>query len=71
MEMLSLAHRIRTAKAAVRQVLADRKGVTAIEYGLIAGAIAVAIIGAVVLLGSDINGLFTRAGTALGTVAPQ
>ena len=58
-------------KQSIRRLLADRKGVTAIEYGLIAGAIAVTIIGAVVLLGSDINGLFTRAGAALGTVAPQ
>jgi pilus assembly protein Flp/PilA len=51
-----------------KQLIADRKGVTAIEYGLIAGAIAVAIIGAVVLLGSDINTLFTSVGTKLGTV---
>jgi pilus assembly protein Flp/PilA len=46
----------------------DRKGVTAIEYGLIAGAIAVAIIGAVVLIGTDISNMFTAAGNQLKTV---
>jgi pilus assembly protein Flp/PilA len=45
----------------------DTEGVTAVEYGLIAGAIAIAIIGAVFLIGGDIAGLFTRAGTAIGT----
>jgi pilus assembly protein Flp/PilA len=58
-------------KHSIRRLLADRKGVTAIEYGLIAGAIAVAIIGAVVALGTDINGLFTRVGGALNTLGPQ
>ncbi len=36
----------------------DRKGVTAVEYGLIAGLIAVAIIAAVSLLGGNLSGLF-------------
>lgn len=35
-------------------------GVTAIEYGLIAALIAVAIIGAVTLLGGSLSGLFTK-----------
>jgi pilus assembly protein Flp/PilA len=56
-------------KRAATRLAEDRKGVTAIEYGLIAGAIAVAIIGAVVLLGSDINNLFTTTGSALATVS--
>jgi pilus assembly protein Flp/PilA len=47
----------------------DRKGVTAIEYGLIAGAIAVAIIGAVVLIGTDITNMFQAAGDQLKTVS--
>jgi pilus assembly protein Flp/PilA len=68
--MLSLALKIITAKDAVRRMLGDRNGVTAIEYGLIAGAIAVAIIASVIALGSDITGLFERTATAIHTVAP-
>jgi pilus assembly protein Flp/PilA len=36
----------------------DRKGVTAVEYGLIAGLIAVAIIAAITTLGTNLSGLF-------------
>ena len=39
--------------------LRDEKGATAIEYGLIAGLIAVVIIAAVTLLGADISAVFT------------
>ena len=41
------------------------EGVTAIEYGLIAGAIAVAIIAVLLILGEDINTLFENASDAL------
>ncbi|HYM32383.1 MAG TPA: Flp family type IVb pilin [Candidatus Cybelea sp.] len=47
----------------------DTKGVTAIEYGLIAGAIAVAIIATVVALGTDINNMFTAVGNALNSTS--
>ena len=47
----------------------SREGVTAIEYGLIAGAIAVAIITAVLAVGTDINNLFTTTGNALNQAA--
>ena len=46
----------------------DRAGVTAIEYGLIAGAIAVAIIATVIALGGDIANLFGSTGSALSNV---
>lgn len=36
----------------------DEKGATAIEYGLIAGLIAVVIIAAVGLIGTDLKGMF-------------
>lgn len=48
------------AGAAMKALLADRDGVTAIEYGLIAGLIAVAIIAAVTLLGTNLSNLFTQ-----------
>ena len=47
----------------------DKSGVTAIEYGLIAGAIAVAIITTVVALGGDINNLFAAVGSALNSAS--
>ena len=37
----------------------DDKGATAVEYGLLVGLIAVAIIAALVLLGPKLAGLFT------------
>ena len=37
----------------------DEEGATAIEYALIAGLIAVAIIGALTLLGNGITNIFT------------
>ena len=38
----------------------DGRGVTALEYGLIAGAIALAISGAVISLGGSISGVFSN-----------
>jgi len=38
----------------------DGRGVTALEYGLIAGAIALAISGAVISLGGSITGVFSN-----------
>lgn len=43
----------------------DRKGVTAVEYGLIAGLIAVAIIGAISLVGTDLGNLFNKVASNL------
>ena len=45
--------------------LRDEKGATAIEYGLIAGLIAVVIIAAVTLLGTDIQAVFTGLSDAI------
>jgi pilus assembly protein Flp/PilA len=41
-----------------KRFIKDEEGVTAIEYALIASLIAVAIIGAVTLLGSDLSAKF-------------
>lgn len=43
----------------------DEEGATAIEYGLIAGLIAVAIIGTISALGTDLGALFARVSTGL------
>ena len=42
----------------VHKFLKDRSGVTAIEYGLIAGLIAVVIIAVLTTMGEDLNNLF-------------
>ncbi|HEY0297369.1 MAG TPA: Flp family type IVb pilin [Bordetella sp.] len=45
----------------------DESGATAIEYGLIAGLIAVVIIGALTVLGTSLTDLFTRVSDAVGS----
>ena len=47
----------------------DERAVTAVEYALIAGLIAVVIIGAVTTLGTNISTVFSRVGTDISTVA--
>ena len=44
---------------------ADRRAVTALEYGLIAALIAVVIIGAVSTLGTNLSGIFTNIATEI------
>jgi pilus assembly protein Flp/PilA len=43
----------------------DESGATAIEYGLIAGLIAVVIIAAVTLVGTDVEAVFTSISDAI------
>ena len=45
--------------------IGDQSGVTAIEYGLIAALIAVAIIVAVTSVGTSLSGTFTAISSAL------
>lgn len=44
----------------------DEEGATAIEYGLIAGLIAIGIIAGATALGADLSGLFSRIATRIG-----
>ena len=56
-------------KAAVLSVLrrlrSDRSGATAIEYGLIVGGIAIAILASVFALGGELNDMFGEVQSAL------
>lgn len=52
------------------KLIKNEEGATAIEYGLIAALIAVAIIGAVTNVGTGLNRTFTNVSTGLGTAAP-
>ncbi len=53
-----------------KRLLRDEFGATAIEYGLIAALIAVALIGALQAVGGSLNGMFTAVSTALTTNTP-
>ncbi len=52
---------------AITKFFRDEEGATAIEYGLIAGLIAVAIIVAVTQVGTNLKGTFTFIGNKLPT----
>ena len=49
----------------IRRFVKDESGVTAIEYGLIASLIAVAIVVTVSVVGSDLNTTFQNVATNL------
>ena len=49
----------------IKRFLTNASGATAIEYGLIAASIAVVIITAVQLLGTNLNTIFTSVAGAL------
>ena len=52
---------------AIKNFIQDEAGVTAIEYGLIAALIAVVIVTAVALVGTNLNTVF---GTVATKIAP-
>jgi pilus assembly protein Flp/PilA len=54
-------------KSLISSFIADESGATAIEYGLIAAGISVAIIAVVQGLGTQLKTTFTEVSTALGT----
>ncbi|MFC5552281.1 Flp family type IVb pilin [Massilia aerilata] len=49
-----------TFTSAVKTFMADENGVTAIEYGLIAALIGVAVAATAKTLGGDLSNLFTK-----------
>jgi pilus assembly protein Flp/PilA len=53
----------------IRKMFADKKGATAIEYGLIAALIAVAAIGAMGSLGTTLKDTFNDVTTSMGGTA--
>jgi pilus assembly protein Flp/PilA len=50
------------------QLKTDRRAVTALEYGLIAGAVSVVLIAALAVFGPALTGVFSR--ISLGLAAP-
>ena len=55
-------------KKLIKRFLMEEDGVTAIEYGLIAGLIAIVIIGVVILVGTKLNAVFNKVSTSLDLV---
>ncbi|HEX4367104.1 MAG TPA: Flp family type IVb pilin [Rhodopila sp.] len=49
----------------MRALIRDERGVTAMEYGLIAGLVAVVIVGSVTTLGTSLSTTFTTVAAAL------
>jgi len=55
----------------IKNFVKDESGATAIEYGLIAALVAVAIIGALTILGQELTNIFQFvADTLAGVAAP-
>ena len=52
-------------KDMLKRFVREEEGASAVEYGLLVGLIAVVIIGAVQLLGTNINTAFTTAAGAI------
>lgn len=54
---------------ATRKAEIDERGATAVEYGLMVGLIAVAIIGAVSFLSNSVKTTFNKAGNSMNSVS--
>ena len=52
-----------------KKLAANRNGATAIEYGLIAGLVAVAIVASVTLVGGNLTTLFGKVNTSITAAA--
>jgi pilus assembly protein Flp/PilA len=66
--MIKLFVTLETLAFFARDRMREEKGATAVEYGLMVGLIAVAIIVTVGLLGTRLDGLFQRVLNALPAV---
>ena len=51
--------------ACLQSAIRDRRAVTAVEYALIAGIIAIAIVGGVTKIGNEVGASFNRVSTGL------
>jgi pilus assembly protein Flp/PilA len=56
---------IACAQSLLARLILDREGVTAMEYGVIAAGIVIAVAAAAATLGSDVSALFNSIGGSL------
>lgn len=61
--MIPLIAALQTLGFKLKDRFTDEKGATAVEYGIMVALIAVVIIGAVSLLGTNLNDMFGRVNT--------
>ena len=54
----------------LRRLLRDKKGATAVEYGIMVAAISAVIIGTVVVIGGEVLGAFEDVATAMQALNP-
>ena len=54
---------------AVKRFVRDERGANALEYALVMILVAMAIVGGAGVLGTNINSLFNKTGTAIGAVS--
>ena len=52
----------------VKRLVSEESGATAVEYGLIAGLVAVAVIAALTALGDSLNSLFSDVADTVSSV---
>jgi Flp pilus assembly pilin Flp len=67
--MLKLVTIVVLAKDRISECLADRKGVTSMEYGLIAAATVTVVGAAMSVVSSDLNTIWTSIKTTLTTAS--
>ena len=60
---------VKTQSVVNSRIAREETGATAVEYGLIVGLIAVAIVVAITLVGTNLNTIFGTVNTKLGSVA--
>lgn len=53
----------------IKNFFKDEEGASAVEYGLIVGLIAVAIVAVLLLIGPKLNNIFTKVDTSLTNAA--
>lgn len=66
--MLSLIATLQTLGFSIKDRLSNEKGATAVEYGIMVALIAVAVIAAVGLIGTNLTSLFN---SVAGSVKPK
>ena len=55
----------------LRRLLRDKKGATAVEYGIMVAAISAVIIGTVVVIGEEVLGAFVEVADAMKLLNPD
>ena len=60
----------RLVNKTLKSIAGDRRGVTAMEYGLIAAVIGGVVIIGATSLGTSVNGVFTGVGSSITAVTP-